>query len=78
MEAQGPSRIVTRSHMMVIDQKVFDHVCYFPNRRVSHLRVFDAIRIDSGSIGEIRENTGIVPGGAESSSEYFEGVQNNV
>jgi hypothetical protein len=35
--------------MMVIGQRVSDHVCCFPNRRVSRLRVFDAIRIDSGS-----------------------------
>src|SRR3954467_10832227 len=46
---RGTSRIVTRSHMMVIDQRVSDHVCCFTNRRVSRLRVFNALRIDSGS-----------------------------
>ena len=46
---RGSSRIVTRSHMMVIGQRVSDHVFCFPNRRVSLLRVFNAIRIDSGS-----------------------------
>ena len=81
MEAQGPSRIVTRSHMMAIGQRVSRSCLLLSRTRVSRLRVFDAIRIDSGSIGEIRENTGIVSGGARSSSGYFEGFKimfNNV
>ena len=54
MEAQGLSRIVTRSNWLVIDQwDCLDHVCYFPDRRVLHLRVFDAVRIDSGSLEKL-------------------------
>ena len=48
-KAHEPSRIVTRSHMMVIGQRVSRSCLLLPNRRVSRLMVFDAFRIDSGS-----------------------------
>src|SRR4051812_14484768 len=71
MEAHGPSRIVSRSNMMVIGQRV-SRSCLFLSRTVGVTlkgirRVKDRFMI----IGEIRENIEIVPVEARNGSIYF-------
>ena len=74
MEAQGPSRIVTRSHMMAIGQRV-PRSCLLLSQTIGFmLKGNRCIKDSFGIIDEIRQNTGIVPEGVGNSfgdSEMF-------